>query len=80
MSIVLDANALVVLALDQRRASTVEQLLRAWADEGEVLHAPDLLPYEVANALSRAVTAGQLLPAEAPGGATRTGGFSKIPA
>ncbi len=67
MRIVLDANALVVLALDQRRASTVEQLLRAWADEDEVLHAPDLLPYEVANALSRAVAAGQLPPADVPG-------------
>lgn len=66
MSIVLDANALVVLALDQRRAGVVEQLLRTWANEGEVLHAPELLPYEVASALARAVAAGQLPAAEGP--------------
>jgi len=29
-----------VLALDQRHASTVEQLPRAWANEGKILHAP----------------------------------------
>lgn len=71
MSIVLDANALVVLALDQRRASVVEQLLRTWATEGEVLHAPELLPYEVANALGRAVAAGQLPAAEVPSACER---------
>lgn len=71
MSIVLDANALVVLALDQHRASTVEQLLRAWADEDEILHAPDLLPYEVASALSRAVAAGHLPAGEIPGACER---------
>ena len=60
MSIVLDANALVVLALDRRRAGTVELLLREWNTEGEDLHAPGLLTYEVASALSRAVAAGQL--------------------
>ncbi len=71
MSIVLDANALVVLALDQRRASVVEQLLRTWANEGEALHAPELLPYEVANALGRAVAAGQLPVAEVPSACER---------
>lgn len=71
MSIVLDANALVVLALDQRRASAVEQLLRTWVEEGEILHAPELLPYEVASALSRAVAAGQLPAAEVPGACQR---------
>lgn len=71
MSIVLDANALVVLALDQRRASVVEQLLRTWANEGEVLHAPELLPYEVASALGRAVAAGQLPAAEVPSACER---------
>jgi len=44
LSIVLDTNALVVLALDRRRASVVEQLLRTWANEGEILHGPELLP------------------------------------
>jgi predicted nucleic acid-binding protein len=32
--------------------------LRGWIEAGEELHAPDLLPYEVANALTRLVVAG----------------------
>ncbi len=64
MSIVLDANVLVVLALDRRRANAVERLLREWDAQGEDLHAPALLPYEIASALARAVSAGQLPAAE----------------
>lgn len=60
MSVVVDANALVVLALDRRRASAVEDLLRRWHAEGEDLNAPALLPYEIASALTRAVVAGHL--------------------
>ncbi len=66
MSIVLDANALVVLALDQQRASAVERLLHTWKDQGEDLHAPGLLQYETASALAQAVAAGQLPAAEVP--------------
>jgi predicted nucleic acid-binding protein len=62
LSVVLDANALIVLALDRRRAVAVEKLLRAWKTEGEELHAPALLRYEVASALALAVAAGQLEP------------------
>ena len=60
MSVVLDASALVVLALDRRRASAVEVRLREWEEAGEALHAPELLRYEAANALARAAAAGQL--------------------
>lgn len=60
MSVVLDANALIVLALDRERAVAVETLLRTWKAEGEELHAPVLLRYEVASALALAVSAGQL--------------------
>ena len=60
MTVVVDANLLVVLALDRRRAPLVEERLTAWRAEGESLHAPALLPYEVANALTRAIDAGQL--------------------
>jgi predicted nucleic acid-binding protein len=60
LSVVVDANVLVVLALDRRRAVAVERLLRVWRDDGEQLHAPALLRYEVASALNRAVAAGQL--------------------
>lgn len=65
MSVVLDASALVVLALDRRRAASVEVRLRAWEDEGEALHAPELLRYEIANALARAVAVNQLPALEA---------------
>jgi predicted nucleic acid-binding protein len=60
LSVVVDANVLVVLALDRRRAATVEKLLRTWQADSEDLHAPALLRYEVASALNQAVAAGQL--------------------
>jgi hypothetical protein len=60
LSAVLDANVLIVLALDRRRAVAVEELLRTWKAEAEELHAPALLRYEVANALTQAVSAGHL--------------------
>ena len=64
MSVVLDANTLIVLALDSSRASAVEARLRGWDDAGEALHAPELLRYEAANALARAAMAGQLSASE----------------
>lgn len=67
MSVVLDANALVVLALDRRRAVAVETLLRTWKAEHRDLHAPALLRYEIASALTQAVAAGQLPLAEVAG-------------
>jgi predicted nucleic acid-binding protein len=60
LTVVLDANALIVLALDRGRAVAVEERLREWHEAGEDLHAPDLMLYEAANALARAVAAGQL--------------------
>ena len=65
MSVVLDASALVVLALDQQRAPAVERLLRAWHAEAEDLHAPALVRYEIASALTRATVAGHLEKGEA---------------
>ncbi|HYM45933.1 MAG TPA: hypothetical protein VES65_07200 [Solirubrobacteraceae bacterium] len=67
MSIVFDANALVVLALDRHRASAIERLLREWQAQGEDLHAPGLLPYEIASALARAVAASLLPEVEVSG-------------
>lgn len=64
MSVVVDANALVVLALDRRRAPAVESLLRRWHTDREDLHAPALMPYEIASALTKAAAAGQLPEAE----------------
>lgn len=60
MSVVIDANVLVVLALDRQRAVVVERQLRRWQREREVLHAPMLLRYELTSALARALAVGQL--------------------
>lgn len=60
MSLVVDANLLVVLALDRERGPLVERQFRAWQASGEDLHAPSLLRYEIASALTRALAVGQL--------------------
>ncbi len=60
MSVVVDSNLLVALALNDPRAPVVDEELRAASAAGETLHAPDLLPYEAASALTRAVAAGHL--------------------
>jgi predicted nucleic acid-binding protein len=60
LSVVVDANLLVALALNDPRAPAVDRHLRDWAAAGEALHAPALLRYEAANALTRAVVAGHL--------------------
>ncbi len=60
MSVVVDANLLVALALNDRRAPAVDRHLREWAAAGEALNAPALFRYEAANALTRAVVAGHL--------------------
>jgi predicted nucleic acid-binding protein len=62
LTVVLDANLLVVLALNDGRAPLVETKLREWATAGEKLHAPALMPYEAANALLRAAVAVGLAP------------------
>jgi predicted nucleic acid-binding protein len=60
LSVVIDANLLVALALNDPRAPAVDRHLREWAAAGETLHAPELLRYEAANALTRAVVSGHL--------------------
>lgn len=60
MSVVIDANLLVALALNDPRAAAVDRHVREWASAGETLHAPELLRYEAANALTRAVVGGHL--------------------
>lgn len=58
MPVVLDASLVVALAIDDARAPAVTALLQRWLGSGEQLHAPALLPYEVANGLTRLVAAG----------------------
>jgi predicted nucleic acid-binding protein len=60
LTVVLDSNVAVGLALDAERAPTIEGRLRAWEDADENLHAPSLFRFEVANALTRNVVAGKI--------------------
>jgi predicted nucleic acid-binding protein len=60
LTIVLDSNVVVALALDVKRAPAIEQRLREWEDAGEALHAPSLYRFEVANALTRSIVAGAI--------------------
>lgn len=65
MTVVVDANLVVALAIDHERGPLVDTQLRAWAAAREAMHAPSLLRYEAANALARTVAAGELSPAGA---------------
>lgn len=58
MSVVLDANVLVVLVSGDPRKAKAESLVRGWLESGEAMHAPALLTYEVANGLTRLAAAG----------------------
>lgn len=59
MAIVLDANLLIVLVSGDPRRDQVLAHITEWLQQNTPLHAPSLLPYEVANALTRAISAGQ---------------------
>jgi predicted nucleic acid-binding protein len=63
---IIDASLVVALALRDGRAPAAQALLRTLIAAGEELHAPALLPYEVANGLTRAVVGGGLAPALLP--------------
>jgi predicted nucleic acid-binding protein len=58
MTVVIDANVLVAYALDSDRSHEIQRHLTTWSAAGMELHAPSLLPYEVASALARYVGAG----------------------
>lgn len=57
---IIDASLVVALVAQDSRAPAVQALLDTWIAAAEELHAPELLPYEVANGLTRAVVAGNL--------------------
>lgn len=60
MAIVVDSSLLIVLCWPDPRSGAVERRVQEWLDRGEELHAPMLLPYEVASALTRLVTSGRI--------------------
>ena len=59
MAIVLDANLLIVLVSGDPRREQVLAQMPEWLQQNTPLHAPHLLPYKVANALTRAIAGGQ---------------------
>ncbi|CAN5390407.1 hypothetical protein BH23ACT6_BH23ACT6_25670 [soil metagenome] len=62
MTVVIDASLVVALVVDERRQKAVQVLLADGLDTGEELHAPDVMPYEVANVLARLSFDGALVP------------------
>lgn len=65
MTVVLDSNIAVALALDTERAPAIEERLRSWEEAKEALHAPSLFRFEVANALTRSIAADKIDSADA---------------
>ena len=60
MTVVIDANALVALIVDEHAGPTVAELIEGWLAESREIHAPALARYEVANALVRQMATGGL--------------------
>lgn len=60
MSVVIDASVLVAVVLPDERQAAAQAQLTSWLETGEELHAPAVLPYEVANVLARLVFDGAL--------------------
>lgn len=60
MSVVVDASVVVAVVVADERQYAARAHLDGWLEAGEGLHAPAVLPYEVANALARLVFDGML--------------------
>jgi predicted nucleic acid-binding protein len=60
VSVVVDASVIVALLVADERQGAVRELLTEWLAAGEELHAPAVLPYEIANVLARLVFDGAL--------------------
>ena len=57
-----DASLIIALLVADQRQVAVRAQVERWVDVGEELHAPAVLPYEVANVLARLVFDGDLPP------------------
>jgi predicted nucleic acid-binding protein len=66
LSVVVDASIILVLLSGDARRPVAERLMRRWLDEGEELHAPALMPYEIASGLTRLAHAAALSPHDVP--------------
>lgn len=66
MAAVVDACLPVALITSDPKQAAVAAKFRAWAAAGEELHAPGVLPYEIANVLARLVGEGNFTAADIP--------------
>lgn len=57
---VVDASLVVKWLIDEEHSEEAKNLRRRWSDDGVVLTAPHLMPYEVSNALRRRVAEGTI--------------------
>jgi len=55
VSVVVDASIIVALLTNHRAHDAAERAIEQWSSADEVLHAPELLNYEVASALTRLI-------------------------
>ena len=60
MSVVVDASVIVAVVVADQRQDAARRHLERWLESGERLHAPMVLPYEIANVLARLVFDGAL--------------------
>lgn len=60
MNVVVDASVIIALVAADQRQDAAQAYLDSWLAAGEGLHAPTMLPYEVANVLARLVFDGEL--------------------
>ncbi|MDQ6779464.1 MAG: type II toxin-antitoxin system VapC family toxin [Actinomycetota bacterium] len=60
MTVVVDASILVVLVTADPRRGAAEIAVAGWLRGGASLHAPELLPYELASGITRTVALGGL--------------------
>lgn len=55
MSVVVDANVVIALVVADEHQAAARTHFEEWLQSGQDLHAPGVLPYEVANVLARLV-------------------------
>lgn len=66
MSVVVDASVVVALVVADAHQPAVQARVLEWLEAGEGMHAPAVLPFEVANVLARLVFDGELEVSEVP--------------
>lgn len=60
MSVVIDASVIVAVIVADEHQDAARTQLAAWLDAGDELHAPAVLPNEIANVLARLVFDGAI--------------------